>query len=344
MFGKQVVKDYQPSREELVLDLVKKYPLYSLDKLLKELPGISRHSLQLLLEKNNLSTIEKRLAFAAQHPESFIPKERLAAIFNRVPSRFKLFGLGLIAAFALWQIGSFLAVKPPTITLDLPVVGFTNSGEKVYVSGRVSPAASKVKVNNQMVLLNGDGSFTAIVPIPVGESILDVEAVNWGKKAKIVRLVNRELTQAEIAAKQEEEAAKKKEAAEKMAGIDKTVNDLLAARNANTEKKNVVKVLNSQVQEEAGFSNVAGEVVNQGEQEVGWVMITVTFLDQAGGVVDKKFGFATEFGQVLKPNQSAKFETQATTKTFDHYSLEVSWSEGAMANVAGTATKSAEER
>jgi len=62
-----MVQDYQSKKEYLVLSMVRKYPLYSLNKLAEELPEISRHSIQRILEKNNLSTVEKRLAFTAEN-------------------------------------------------------------------------------------------------------------------------------------------------------------------------------------------------------------------------------------------------------------------------------------
>ena len=70
-------------------------------------------------------------------------------------------------------------------------------------------------------------------------------------------------------------------------------------------------------------------------------MITARFLDQAGKVVDTKYGFATDYDEVLRPKEEAEFETQVTLKEFDHYTLELSWEEE---SVAGVATESAEKR
>src|SRR4030042_3984974 len=65
-----MVKDYMSKTEELVLELVKKYPLYSLNKLKQMLPDINRHTIQKVLEKNQLSRLEERLAFTGNKEKS----------------------------------------------------------------------------------------------------------------------------------------------------------------------------------------------------------------------------------------------------------------------------------
>ena len=351
MFRLKTVREYQASKEDLVLALVKKYPLYSLDKLVKELPSLSRHSVQNILEKNGLSTVEKRLAFVPS-PHSTLGQllGKMKNFFGKMSfpqespflksQKFKILLLSGVVLLALWLMVGF-ALATPVIILEKPEVDFTNQGEKLLVSGRVVPSRARLQVNQQEVAVNGDGTFTAIIAIPMRESVLEVVALSWGKQAQLVRLVNRIPTQEEVDAKQLEEVAKKKEAADKLATIDRTVNDLLAAKNASSSQKSPLNVLNSKIKEESGFTFVEGELINTGEQEVGWVMIMVTFYDEAGGVVDKKYGFATDFNQVIKPGETASFETQATTKKFDHYGLELSWQE---AQVAGEATPSGQPR
>lgn len=368
MFNKQTVKDYQSKKEYLVLSMVKKYPLYSLDKLAEELPGISRHSMQRILEKNGLSTVEKRLAFSTVKKHEFLPPvervkgelgffrqklfnfERLKEMFERPQekprpkwrlARNLLILTVLVLIF--WQGLSFVFAKPPDISLEQPTTDFINEGEKLFVIGKVSPKNSQVTVNGNQVSLNGDGSFTVVVSIPMGESILEVEAINKKRKAKVLRMVKRILSEEELQARQEEEANKKLEIADKAAVLERTVNDLMAAKNAamNPEEgtKGFLRILNNHIKKELGFSSVVGEVANLGEQSVSWVMITANFYNQEGGRVDVKRGFATDFGEVIKPKETAQFETQTTTKEFDYYSLELSWEEG---TVAGIATEAAE--
>lgn len=346
----KTVREYQANKEDLVLALVKKYPVYSLDKLMKELPTLSRHAIQNILEKHDLSTVEKRLVFAS----SFSPREQVLGKMKNFLGRvsfpgespflrlrqFKILLLLAVVLLVVWQAASFVFVTP-AVTLEKPEVDFINQGEKLFVSGYVVPSRARLQVNQQEVAVNGNGTFTAIVSIPMGESVLEVVASSWGRQAKLVRLISRIPTEEEEKAKQLEEVAKKKETADRLATIDRTVNDLLAAKNASSPQKSLLSVLSSKIKEESGFAFVEGELINTGEQEVGWVMVTVTFYDEAGGVVDKKYGFATDFNQVIKPGETASFETQATTKKFDHYGLELSWQE---AQVAGEATSSGQPR
>lgn len=348
------------------MSMVKEYPLYSVNKLTEELPDISRHSIQRILEKHDLSTVEKRLDFAAekevgflllverfkvttlgflrQKQFSFERLKKLLGKFQEKPrSRWRLAGIlaiffGLVLIF--WQGASFILAKPPDISLDQPEIGFVNEGERLFISGKVIPASSQVTVNGNEVSLNGDGSFTAVINIPLGESSLEIEAVNKKKEGKVLRLVKRVPTQEEIQAREEEEAKKKLEAADKAAELDRTVNDLLAAKNASGSK-GFLRVLNNHVKEEAGFQSVVGEVFNFGQKEVSWVMIAVKFLNQSGGVVDTKYGFATGFEEILKPGEGNEFETQPTKKEFDHYSLELSWEEGVVAGAVTEAEKEA---
>lgn len=361
-----MVKDYQGKREYLVLSLVKKYPLYSLNKLVEELPGMSRHSVQRILEKNNLSTVEKRLAFSAEQ------KSGLSAAFEKVKrglSFFEYKGLNLAEltrlskrfqveprlswrlvrnlailtslVFLFWQGIGFILAKPPEIRLEQPRMGFVNEGEKLFVIGKVVPKGSRVMVNGEEVSLNGDGSFTAVVNVPMGESILEVGAVRKRKQAKVLRLVKRVPTEEELQAQRQEEAVKKQEAADRAAELERTVNDLIAAKQAvmkpGSGQEALLRVLNNKVKKEAGFARVVGEVVNLGSEPVSWVMITARFFDQTGEGVDTKYGFATDFEELLALGEKASFETQATLKEFDHYSLEVSWER---AEVAGVATPS----
>lgn len=367
--GKKTVKGYQGKREYLVLSMVKKYPLYSLNKLAEELPEISRHSIQRILEKNDLSTVEKRLVFSEEKRMDFSLffkklKTTVLGLFSLKQFDFeelknlpqvlreepqprwqlarKIVILGVLV-ITLWQAASFVLANPPGISLEQPGMDFTNQGEKLFVSGRVIPASSRITVNGKEVSLNGDGSFTAVINIPPGESILEVEAVNKRKKSRMLRLVNRVPTQEELQAQKEEEAKKKLEGADKAAELERMVKDLIAAKSAVMSpeggKKGLLRILNNQIKGEIGFSSVIGEVVNLGQEAVSWVMITANFFDETGKAMDTKYGFATDFGQVIKPGEKTKFETQATMKEFDHYSLELSWEEGA---VAGIATESGE--
>jgi hypothetical protein len=356
---KKPIKDYPGSRETLVLDMVRKYPVYSLDKIAAQLPGISRHSIQRILEKNNLSTVEKRLEFIHHtstekthflgnlkgrlHFGGVSPRPR--ELWGKIEQRFrsqpkvkwqltKLSLLFLLVGLPFLLIKGYYSIEPPKITIDQPEGNNVSGGENLFIKGKVLPVGSRITVNENPVSLNGDGTFTAVVKVPTGESTLKLEAFYRGKRSELVRLISREPTQEELQALQDEEDRKRKEAIDRVATLERSVNDILAAKNANTEKKGILKVVNSQLKEESGFFNIQGEVANVGNQDVGWVMVTATFYNKDSATVDTKYGFATDFNQAIKPGQIAKFETQATNKTFDHYGLDLTWEEPTVAGVA----------
>ena len=369
------VQNYPKDCDDQVLDLVKKYPLYSLDKLKSLLPDFSRHAIQNILEKYKLSTIEERLALANQ---KIIPRPNILInknFFNKISGisrlltnlRFKLpkltdrrqlfteadisrrrkfiisVSIILILLFIVWSSLTVITASAPAITVISPAEGFVNQGAKLYISGKMFPAKGKITVNGQPLALNGDGGFSGVINIPMDDSVLKFEASYFGKKSEIIRLVKRTPTAEEQQAKQKQEADARQKTVDKVAQLDKDVNDLLAAKKANS---GMVKILNNHVQTDSGFSSVIGEVSNQGQTDASWVMVTANFFDQAGTTIDTKYGFATDFGQIIKPGATAKFETQATSKQFNTYNLSVSWEEGQVAGVAhsqlpGQATPSA---
>lgn len=353
-----MVKDYQGNREYLVLSMVKKYPLYSLEKLSKELPGISRHSIQRILEKHNLSKVEDRLAFADEKKEKLLlslPKisvglgqkinfQGLKNLFGKKED-FSIKRIRLLPGFFLLFLILFLSAKyffaqSPKITLEQPEENFANKSQKLFVKGKVTPGSSVITINNQPVSLNGDGSFTAVVEVPVGESVLKVEAVNkfnHQKRAQVLRLVSRVLTDGEVKEEEENTLKKKRAAADRAAELERTVNDLLAAKNAaksNQGGKGNLKIMNNRIKEDFGFYSVVGEVTNIGSADVSWVMITANFSDKEGKTIDTKNGFATSSSQVIKPGETIEFEIQPTTKAFENYSLNLSWEEGVIAGAA----------
>lgn len=350
-------------KELKVLDIVRQFPLYSLDKLVELIPEMSRHSIQLFLEKYNLSTVEKRLAFAkVDETENIdliskiknlllmvsgalksLKRNNQSAIKPEHTFHFSAKLIGLIILLAIsWKGSSLIFSEPPAIMLEQPEMNIVHEGEKLYVSGKVIPRVGKVLVNGQNLVVNGDGSFTGVVDIPIGESTLEVIAKRFGKTAQLVRLVKRNPTPEELAKIKEEEMAKKRELIDRLAERENTVNNLLSVRNDLASKKGSLRILNNHLKVEGGFSNIEGEVVNLGEEDASWVMITANFLNESGAVVETKYGFATEYGEVLNPKEKINFETQATTKAFDHYSLELSW--GADSQVAGVSAEEAQDK
>ncbi len=367
-----MLEDAGTNREDVVLELVKKYPLYSLNKLKGQLPSISRHSIQRILEKHKLSTIEKRLAFAASNSVSPLPPEasdkekaseikikklRLplgnylhSGLFKGLPSKLhpqrvkdwhlkKSLVFLPVIIFMGWFGYGYVMAKAPEINLETPIVNSSNQGEKLFVSGKVIPADSEVRVNGSKALINGNGNFTALIKIPMGQSALDITARNRGKEAKLLRVITRVMTKEEKDLALSSEERKRKEAEDKAAKIDRTINDLLAAKNATISKKGLLKIINNRVREEMGINTLIGEVINTGAQDVRNIMITVNFYSKTGELIDVKYGFAG-MGQTLKPGDRTDFEAQSIRKDFDYYSLNIDWDEEP--TVAGVATSAAQ--
>ena len=267
----------------------------------------------------------KRLAFRMPNLNLSGFKFNFAPRFSRrlVPA----YGLAVVLLVGLGWGVNFFKPETPEIKLDKPDVDFVQEGDNLFVAGRVEPNDSKVTVNSREVSLNGDGTFTAVVTIPMGESILKVEATRWAKSSQLLRLVKREPTEEESLALKEEETKKKLAAANKAAEVDRKVADLMAAKEATVlgAQQSFLKIINNQVREEEGFYSVVGEVVNYSDEPVRWVMITARFLDQNESLVDTKYGFATDFEEVIPPGESSEFITQPTQKRFEQYQLEISW-------------------
>lgn len=349
MFGTKRVTDYHSEREKRVLGMVKQYPLYSLNKLAQLLPDISRHSLQNILEKHDLSTIEKRMFFGETNKKlifkilGFIKYDYLSffkSLKVNLSGRQRLILLVFsLTGIFLFSVVSIVFANAPEIYLEkLNDQNVINMGEKLFISGKVVPKNAKVMINGKGVALNGNGSFTAIVNLPMGESELQIEAFNFTKQAKLVRLVNRVPTEGELQTIKQEEADNKKKAIDKSAELDRTVNDLLAAKNVGG--KGELKIYNNHLQENAGFTQIVGEVANLGKVPARWVTITAIFYNQAGVVIDTKYGFAVGMDKVINPDETVSFETQATTKPFDRYTLDLTWEP--VGAVGGVATKSSE--
>ncbi|MFC1727419.1 FxLYD domain-containing protein [Patescibacteria group bacterium] len=370
MTGNILRNEIKPEKKQVVLDMVRKYPLYSVDKLAEGLPEISRHSIQRILEKTNLSTAEKRLQFSTVkrdqssfQPSKIVQKNRFSkllglrlvlikgvvSLFKKRPSfnhKFAfVFSGSLAIGLIVWGVSAFGFSDSPKISLEKPGLEYSQEGKKLFVIGQVLPTSSKVFVNSQAVSLNGDGTFTSVIEVPLGESLVEVKAKYRGKESQLLRLVEREPSEEELKAQENEESQKRLAAANEAAETERKVNDLLAARRTvagEDQEESFLRISNNQAKENEGFWSIEGEVVNLGEESVNWVMVTVSFLDKSGSVIDTKYGFATDFEESLKPGERTDFETQPTQKEFDHYRLELSWEKENSADVAGESTGSAD--
>lgn len=340
---RKYVVQYGSNFEARVLEAVKKYPTYSIDKLRNVLPEIKRHKIQRVLEKKGLSKLEERLQFSKSSRVTigkYFKKDRTNLLLAKIkaprpsfpkisPESRKRFiksgaivvGGILILVIVNSLVRSWLFAQTPIIRIQQPSHGSLVSNKKVFVSGQVEPARASVSVNGGHVALNGDGSFTAYIDVAVGENVLDIEAIYRFKKARVLTVIKRELSVEELETKAEEEKRR-----QELTELEQGADDVLAVRRARNEK-DPVRVIKSSLVEEGKLSTIEGEVFNFGDSNLSFIQITATFLDEKGKVMDSKSGLAEGFGGTLQPGQKAVFETMPTSKKFYAYELSLEWEE-----------------
>lgn len=234
----------------------------------------------------------------------------------------------IISAFlistAVFLSYGYLESPGPTITITTPEDGASIEGGKLFVKGSVVPAGANVFVNGKEVAKNGDGTFTAVITIPTGKTILMVNANYRGKNSSLQRLVERALTESEQAKKKAERELAQIKAKQEVINTDQRIEEILGAYSATVEPKSV-KVLSHELKTQAGLKRVVGEVMNGVPEEVFWVRITASFYDKDDNVVDTKVGFSAQFDKSIGPFDIAKFETASTGKEFAYYKLSVDW-------------------
>lgn len=251
--------------------------------------------------------------------------QQASAVFLRRRSPIVLGAvLGLLVSYLGY---GYITSPSPTITLQVPAGDQDVKGENLFVKGIVSPIGTKVSVNSRDVAENGDGTFTTVVSIAEGKSTLKVEASYRGKKAEVIHLINRLLTEEEQKTKAEQKRRAELKEKEDVLGIDQRIDELLVSYN-NKTGSDIVRVLNHKVNEKAGFRSVSGEVLNSAKEDVYWVRITVNFYNEDDSLVDSKIGFSVALDQFLKPEDKGNFDTQSTSKEFSYYKLSVDWKKG----------------
>lgn len=231
----------------------------------------------------------------------------------------------LLAVFPILALVYVYASSPvPTVTLQFPKESQEVTGEKIFIKGRVVPSGSRVTVNKEPVAGNGDGSFTAVVAVPEGKSTLSVEASYRGKKAKVLHLISRVLSEQEQQAQLEKNKKEDLAVAQKVLGEDEKIDQLLSAYNTGSSLS-AVHILSHALKKAGSFQWVAGEVINGLLEDAHWVKIAATFYDTNNNPVDTQVGFAVAEEQVLKPGEIVKFKTKSTLKAFSFYKLNVEW-------------------
>lgn len=126
---------------------------------------------------------------------SINPKPDVGGKFTWTPKYTFLAGI-LIVILALFGYLGFQYVKfnsPPQLEVINPSEGFITTTNKVEVSGKTD-SDSTVKVNNQLILVNDDGTFNGQIEVFEGTGELVITATNRSKKeTTIVRKIVPEL-------------------------------------------------------------------------------------------------------------------------------------------------------
>lgn len=123
------------------------------------------------------------------------PKPDVSAKFIWSPRLTFFVGIGFVLVILLgylaMQYSSF--IKPPNLKVEQPQDGEVVGERQVLVSGKVNPEAT-LKVNNQPVLVNEDGTFEVEIEIFEGTGEIVVVATSRsGKETAIRRKIKPEL-------------------------------------------------------------------------------------------------------------------------------------------------------
>ena len=113
------------------------------------------------------------------------PKPDVSKNFNWNPKLTFTVGIGIVIfvllAYLVYQYISF--VKPPTIEITSPLEGELVENRNLTVKGKTNPEAT-LKINNQPVLLEEDGQFTAEIEVSdITQGIEVVARSRAGKEA-----------------------------------------------------------------------------------------------------------------------------------------------------------------
>jgi len=119
---------------------------------------------------------------------SINPKPDVSRQFIWSPKLTFLVGVGIVIALILGYLGFQYAgfISPPSLELTQPQEGQVVGSPQVIVSGKTNSEAT-VKANNQPILVNQDGSFSAEVEIFEGTSEIVVVATSRSGKETVIR-------------------------------------------------------------------------------------------------------------------------------------------------------------
>lgn len=218
----------------------------------------------------------------------------------------------------------FFTLPVPVISVQIPEINQTVTEKELYIQGKIKPIWAQITVNGQGVSINGDGKFTLILPLKIGNNILKFQAYNFGKKAEYILPITRNLSNeeklAEAEAKQKEEA----EARQRVLAADTKIGDLIE-KSTHDSLIYIVQIVSSVIKKDSVFSRIEGVVNNMTLDPVYWVKITAKFYNASDQLIDTKEGLAVAEADAIAPGKTHEFTTQATDKDFAYYKLSVDW-------------------
>ena len=248
------------------------------------------------------------------------PHRYLQQRFPGIRTKHYVFALG-----GLLILGGYLySVTPkPAISLELPKENTISTEKKLYVRGKVKPAGTTVSVNGAKADTDGNGTFTVFVSLPVGQSVLTIDANYFGKHATYVEPITRQLSAEEQMQLAQKKAQQEQEARAKVLSANKKIDSLVDAD--KSDFVHIVRVISQDEKKSGTYSNITGEVINSTANPAYWVKVTANFYNASDQIVDKAVGYAVSKAQSLAPGKTAPFTTQSTTTPHLYYKLTVDW-------------------
>jgi hypothetical protein len=235
----------------------------------------------------------------------------------------RFFIIFIVAPLALLSY-FFITLPQPVITLQIPKADQIATEKELYIQGKIKPNWAQVQVNGKSASINGDGTFTLLLPVNIGKNILKLQASYFGKNAEYLVPITRELSQGERIAQAQEQQKEEAEARQRVLAADTKINDLLDQSNSDSLTY-IVQVITHSIKKDSIFSRIVGEVTNMTLDPVYWVKITAKFYNASDQLIDTKEGFAVSQVESISPGKTHDFMTQATDKQFAYYKLSTDW-------------------
>jgi cytoskeletal protein RodZ len=123
------------------------------------------------------------------------PKPDVSRTFTWTPRLTFILGITIVALVILGYLGFQYSnfVRPPKLFVERPLEGEVVKEEKLTVFGRTDPDVT-VKVNNQPVLVEDDGTFETEIEIFEGTEEIVIKAVSRsGKETTVQRKIKPEI-------------------------------------------------------------------------------------------------------------------------------------------------------